>query len=247
MPLPAPHFSSKALTFFRQLEKNNDRQWFAPRKAVFEAECREPMAALVDWLNERLRKFAVEHVTEPKRAIYRIYRDTRFSKDKTPYKTHIGAIFPRKGLSRHGGAGYYVGVSHKGVEVAGGMYMPEPEELTAVRQAIAADPDAAIKLFETRSITKLIGPLQGDQAVRMPKGYEQHEPASPIGSLLRRKQFYHYVTLPADLATEPSLGKEVLKRFEAVSPVVDWMNEAILSAKQEDEAEAIPKRPAPMF
>jgi uncharacterized protein (TIGR02453 family) len=185
-------------------------------------------------------------VTEPKKAVYRIYRDTRFSKDKTPYKTHIGAIFPRKGLSRHGGAGYYVGVSHKGVEVAGGMYMPEPQELAAVRAAIAADPKSVAKVFEDRTLKKLVGPLQGAQAVRMVKGYDE-DPASPLGSLLRRKQLYCYITLPADAATKPTLGKEVARRFEAMAPLVDWLNDAILAANPKDEDDGRPKRPTPMF
>lgn len=246
MPSPAPHFTTRTLTFFRQLEKNNDRQWFTPRKPVFEAECRQPMLDLVAWLNERLTKFAVEHVTEPKKAVYRIYRDTRFSKDKTPYKTHIGALFVRKGISRHGGANFYVGVSHKGVEVAGGMYMPEPDELTAVRSAIAADPKTAIKLFGDKKIVKLIGPLQGTQAARMVKGFDE-DPSTPLGSLLRRKQFYHYVTLPADLATKPVLGKEIVRRFEVLMPVVNWVNDSILAAKPADDDDGRPKRPAPMF
>ncbi len=90
-------FSQKAMTFLRQLEKNNTREWFQPRKPVFEAELRGPMLRFVALLNEDLARFAVDHVTDPARAIYRIYRDTRFSKDKTPYKTHIGALFPARG------------------------------------------------------------------------------------------------------------------------------------------------------
>lgn len=246
MPSAAPHFSKKALTFFRQLQKNNDRQWFAPRKELFETECKAPMMELVNWLNERLATFAVDHVTEPKKAVYRIYRDTRFSKDKTPYKTHIGALFPRKGLSRHGGAGYYVGVSHEGVEIAGGMYMPEPDELAAVRQAIFADPKAAIRVFEDKTLVRTISPLQGTQAARMVKGFDE-DPATPLGSLLRRKQMYHHITLPADAATKPTLAREVVKRFQTMAPMVDWINESILAHKPRDTDDGRPKRPVPMF
>ena len=101
-------FSKKMPAFFRGLERNNTREWFAPRKELFEAEVRGPMVELVGLVNEDLKKFAIDNaVTDPKRAIYRLYRDTRFSKDKTPYKSHIGATFPRRGLPKHAGAGFY--------------------------------------------------------------------------------------------------------------------------------------------
>src|SRR4051812_46698269 len=130
-----PGFSKKMPTFFRALKKNNTREWFTPRKELFEADVRAPMIELVGLINEDLKKFALDNaVADPKRAIYRPYRDTRFSKDKTPYKTHIGASFPRRGLPKHAGAGFYFGVSHEHVEIAGGMYMPGPEELAAGRR-----------------------------------------------------------------------------------------------------------------
>jgi uncharacterized protein (TIGR02453 family) len=247
MALRAPCFTPKCLSFFRQLTKNNTREWFTPRKQLFEAEVRAPMLELSAWINDRLRSFAVEHVVEPPaRAVYRIYRDTRFSKDKTPYKTHVGAIFPRRGLPKHGGAGYYVGVSHDGVEVAGGMYMPGPEELAAVRAALAADGRKLAALLEDRTLKKLAGAIQGDQLVRLPKGFEA-EPGSLLESLLRRKQWYLAVTLPAELATTPKLGTEVMKRFEAMAPVVNWLNRVALAARRDEEADDAPKRPVPMF
>src|SRR5436305_868335 len=132
MPSPFPGFSPAALMFFRQLEKNNQREWFTPRKEKFDELVRQPMLELVALINDDLRKFSVDHVTEPAKAIYRIHRDTRFSKDKSPYKTHLAATFARKGLPRHSGAGFYFSVGHTGVEVAAGMYMPDPPVLRAV-------------------------------------------------------------------------------------------------------------------
>jgi uncharacterized protein (TIGR02453 family) len=247
MPAGSPHFSPKALTFFRQLEKNNDRAWFAPRKEWFEAEVKAPMVELAAWLNDKLRAFAVDHVVDPPaRAVYRIYRDTRFSKDKTPYKAHIGAIFPRRGLSRHGGAGYYVGFNHAGVDVAGGMYMPDPGELTAVRRAFVADHKSVAKLLSDKATKRLAGELHGTQFVRLPKGYDA-EPGSLLEGLLRRKQAYFDLKLDADLATTPKLGAEVIRRFEAMTPFVDYLNAAILAAKKDEAADDAPKRPVPMF
>src|SRR5258708_24091262 len=96
------------------------------------------MIQLVEALNEELHGFAPGHINDPAKAIYRIYRDTRFSNDKTPYKTHIAAIFPRRGSQKHASAGYYVAVSPEGVEVAGGIYMPGPQELLALRTWLAS-------------------------------------------------------------------------------------------------------------
>src|ERR1700679_1774668 len=134
-----PGFAPAALTFFKQLEKNNQREWFTARKEKFEELVRGPMLELLALINDDLRGFAVDHVTEPAKALYRIHRDTRFAKDKTPYKTHIAAMFPRQGLGKNTCAGFYCSVSHTGVEVAAGMYMPSPQDLLTVREAIAAD------------------------------------------------------------------------------------------------------------
>ena len=94
-------FSDEAVKFFRLLRKNNTREWFQPRKEVFDTEIRAVMEELVGLVNHELGKFAPAHIAEPKKAVYRIYRDTRFSSDKTPYKTHIAANFPRQGMEKH--------------------------------------------------------------------------------------------------------------------------------------------------
>src|SRR3954466_9288892 len=166
-------FSPKALAFFRQLRKNNTREWFTPRKAHFEEFVRTPMLELVALVNDDLRQFAVDHVhADHRKAVYRLYRDTRFSNDKTPYKDHIGALFPRAGLPKHGGANYYFGISDEGVEIAAGVYMPEPPELNAIRKAIAEDERRGTfrKLLAEKSLKKTMGALQGSKLSRCPKG-----------------------------------------------------------------------------
>jgi len=92
-----PGFPPEGLAFFAGLQRNNRREWFQPRKAIFEETLKQPMREFVDSLNSAMTRFAPEYATDPEKAIYRIYRDTRFSKDKTPYKTHIGALLLRRG------------------------------------------------------------------------------------------------------------------------------------------------------
>src|SRR5438876_3049578 len=137
MSSPFRGFPPEALQFFRGLSRNNRREWFLPRKALFEEKVKEPMRQLVDALNIALQDFAPEYETDPDKAIFRIYRDIRFSQDKKPYKEQIAATFHRQGSMGHGQGGYYVAISHKSVAVGGGMYIPEPPQLLAIRQRIA--------------------------------------------------------------------------------------------------------------
>jgi len=250
VPEPAPPcFTPKGLQFFRQLERNNDRDWFAARKGVYEAEVKGPMLAVVAAINEELRSFAARLVTEPKRALYRIYRDTRFAKDKTPYKDHQGAMFFDARLSKNAAAGFYVGVSHKELDVAGGMYMPGPDELAAVRAAIANKPKEIEKITSDKSLAKLAGPLRGAKLARLPKGFEEAvDPTSPAAELVRMKQWYCHVQLPAEAATRPTLVKDVVGRFKAMVPLVAYLNDVVLAARaQDEEDDGRPTRPEPMF
>lgn len=168
-----PGFPATALTFFKKLEKNNDREWFNAHKQIFEEMVRGPMLELVALLDEDLSAFAVDHVTDPAKAIYRIYRDTRFSKDKTPYKNHIAAMFPHRSLGKNGAAGFYFSVSHTGVEVAAGMYMPGPLELLAAREAISANEIDFRKLITSKQLRQVMGELQGQRLGAFPKAFMQ--------------------------------------------------------------------------
>src|ERR1700743_2828886 len=126
-----PGFAPETMQFFRGLARNNNRDWFQPRKELFEEKVKQPMRDLVEALNDGMKSFAPEYATDPAKAIYRIYRDTRFSKDKTPYKDHIAAHFQHQKLPKNRAAGFYFAVSHTEVEIAGGIYMPGPDELAA--------------------------------------------------------------------------------------------------------------------
>ena len=101
----------ETLKFLRALKRNNRREWFQPRKEQYEAQVRTPMLAIIERLEVDLRDIAPEIVVSPKTAMYRIYRDTRFSENKTPYKTHVAASFPSRGLPKHEGAGLYFHVA----------------------------------------------------------------------------------------------------------------------------------------
>ena len=126
MPAASPRFTPATLRFLRALKRNNRREWFNAHRDDYEAHVRQPMTAIVERLAVDLRTFAPELVASPKLSMYRIYRDTRFSDDKKPYKTHVAAVFPTRGLAKHEGAGVYFHVAPDEVWIGGGMYSPQP-------------------------------------------------------------------------------------------------------------------------
>ncbi|HJT87557.1 MAG TPA: DUF2461 domain-containing protein [Bryobacteraceae bacterium] len=215
-----PGFPAEGLQFFRGLARNNRREWFQPRKAIFEQQVKEPMRTLVSAVNTALMGFAPAYVTDPDKAIYRIYRDTRFSHDKTPYKQHIAASFHRRGTTLHGEAGYYFAVSHKEVAIGGGVYMPEPAVLLGIRNQLAARHAEFRKILAARAVRQLFGEMQGEQLSRVPKGFAADHPAA---DLLRFKQFLLYIELEPDLATSPALYGEIVQRFRAMKPFMDFL------------------------
>ena len=134
----ASPFTRKTLAFLRALKRNNDREWFRSRKADYEQHVRGPMIELLRRLAADLPAFAPELVSDPRVSLYRIYRDTRFSEDKKPLKTHVAAHFPAKGFPRNEGAGLYLEIAPTGVWIGGGLYRPSSPELHAIRPHIAA-------------------------------------------------------------------------------------------------------------
>jgi uncharacterized protein (TIGR02453 family) len=221
-------FPAEGLAFLASLRRNNRREWFQPRKAIFEEKLKQPMRELVGAVNSAMRSFAPDYATDPDKAIYRIYRDTRFSPDKTPYKDHIAASFSRRGDKS--GAGYYFAISHKEVGIGGGIYMPEPETLLAIRQHLAERHEEFRKIAGARAVQQLFVEVQGEQLTRVPKGYPHDHPAA---DLLRLKQYLLYVELPPDLATTPALYTEVVKHFRAMTPFVEFLNTPLRGKRRE--------------
>ena len=225
-----PGFPPEALQFFRALARHNNRDWFQSRKTAFEEQVKQPMRELVEALNGAMQSFAPEYATDPAKAVYRIYRDTRFSKDKTPYKDHIAASFFRSGTGPHKYGGYYVHVSHKEVAVGGGVYMPQPDVLLAIRQHIADNHQKLRKILAAPAVRRSLGELQGDRLARVPKGFVATHPAA---DLLRFKSFVLYTTLDPELATTPQFFNEVVTRFRAMKPFIDFLTAT--SAKKREK------------
>jgi len=216
-----PGFSPGALTFLRALKRNNRRDWFKPRKEKYEALIQGPMLEFVTALNEEFARFAPAYVTPPEKAVYRIYRDTRFSPDKTPYKTHIAAIFPRQSAVKREGAVFYLHFTEKELLAFGGVWGPDRDELLAYRTLLQDHYAEFNEILGNKQLRKIVGGLQGEQLSRVPKGFCADHPAE---GLLRQKQWYLESTLDIKLLTTAKLVSELARRFAVMAPMVEFLN-----------------------
>jgi uncharacterized protein (TIGR02453 family) len=226
-PAPAaalPYLRPAALTFLRNLAKHNDREWFTPRKAQFEAELKEPMLAIVRKVTDAMADFAPHHVRPAEKSLFRIYRDTRFSSDKRPYKTHVAAWWSHQGLEKTSGAGYYFHVSAKEMIIAAGAYMPEKEQLAAIRHWLLDHHAEFRKLLHKPSVRKAFSEFEGNALTRPPKGFPCDHPAL---DLIQCRQWGLHATLPAKTALDPGLAATLIRHFKLAAPVVDALNTPI--------------------
>src|SRR3989441_5485980 len=162
-------FSTATLSFLRNLKRHNDRVWFEAHRAEYETDVKQPMHALIEEMDVRLARFAPEIVGEPKRSMFRIYRDIRFSADKSPYKTHAACWFYHRDGSRAvgreaaaGGAGFYFQIAPGSCFTGGGMWMPPKEALHKLRDAIARDPRRFEPIVTDARVTRRFGGLDED-------------------------------------------------------------------------------------
>jgi uncharacterized protein (TIGR02453 family) len=220
-------FTAETLAFLRALARNNRREWFHERKQRYEEVVRAPMAAFIERLAVDLHDFAPDLVATPRASMYRIYRDTRFSADKTPLKTNVAAVFPHRLLPKHEGAGLYIEVTDKVVWFGGGMYMPSSSHLHAVREHIAANHRHLRSIVESPAFKKTFGAMWGEQLKRVPVGFAKDHPAAEY---LVFKQFLAGCEKPAVFATSPTFYRTVVAGFRVLAPLIAFLNDALLSA-----------------
>lgn len=219
-------FSSKTLSFLRSLKRNNKREWFHERKHQYEMHCRGPMIAIIERLASDLPAFAPDLVADPKVSLFRQFRDTRFSEDKTPLKTHIGATFPNRTLGRLNGAGLYFEVAPAWVWIGGGLWAPDTSQLHLVREHVAANHRQLDTIVKSPGFKKL-GGLQGDTLTRVPRGFAKDHPAA---TYLIQRQFLGFREDPAALAASRDFYKQLLWTLKTIVPLVTFLNQPLLEA-----------------
>ncbi|MGH9600476.1 MAG: DUF2461 domain-containing protein [Terracidiphilus sp.] len=227
-PAAFPYLRSEALKFLRGLARHNDRAWFTPRKAIYEAELKEPMLAILRKVTDAMLDFAPNHVRPAERCLFRIYRDTRFSADKRPYKTHVAAWWLHRGLEKTSGAGYYFHIDAKEVIIAAGSYRPDKDQLFAIRHWLLDHHREFRKLLQNPKVRSTFEEFEGNALLRPPKGFPSDHPAL---DLIRCRQWGLSATLPADEALKPTIAATVIRHFKIAAPVVDALNTPIAAAQ----------------
>jgi uncharacterized protein (TIGR02453 family) len=232
---PRPYFTPEGLRFLRGLARNNHRDWFNNRKPVYEAEIKRPMLAVIEAVTGAMMDFAPGHVRAPESILMRIYRDTRFSPNKQPYKTHIAAWWVHDGLAKTSGAGFYLHVSGKQVEIAVGAFMPDAEQLLAIRRFLMEHHEEYRKLEGARGFRRLFPADEGRERLsRSPKGFPAEHAAA---AFYRQRRWGFSTLLEAEMATKPGFAKAVTSYFRAAAPLVSLLNRPLLARAER------PRRP----
>jgi len=220
-----PRFTPETLRFLRGLKRNNRRDWFNARRDVYETHIRQPMTAIVERLAVDLRSFAPEFVASPKVSMFRIHRDTRFSADKRPYKTHIAAVFPARGLPRHEGPALYFHVSAEEIWIGGGLYAPPTPQLQAVREHVAADFKRLRTILESPAFKRTFGALEDTNRLqRVPRGFPRDHPAAEY---LKYRTFIAGAEFPPTLAATARFYPALIDVFRRVTPLTRFLGEPL--------------------
>lgn len=225
-------FSPKAFTFLRGLKKNNRKEWFEEHRETYETELKEPMKLLIEEIDVQLATIAPEIIGSPKKSAFRIHRDVRFSKDKSPYKTHIAAWFFHRdaghgvgGEAAHGGAGFYFHLEPAGSFCGGGIWMPPRPAVARIRQNIVDDLEGFEELVKARGFRQRFGDLSTEgKLTRTPRGFA---PDHPAAEWLKYQSYIAGCEIPADVVTSKKLPQVLAKHYAAMVPFVRWLNEAL--------------------
>ena len=228
-------FSPDAIQFLADLAENNDRAWFQPRKGEFERLLKEPMEAMIAALSERLAARGVPMRADPKRSPFRIYRDTRFSRDKAPYKTHLGATFPWLGGSAgadgepggshderaHGNGGYFHFQPGE-MYVGGGMWQMDKSRLEAFRAAVRDTPEQVQTAFASPAFKDWFGEVRPhDQLKRFPPDWPKDH---PLAHMFLWKDVVFGRRLSDDEALSPDLPDKLAEGYATAAPVFTFLS-----------------------
>ncbi len=217
----APSFGPELFAFLRELAAHNEREWFNANKPRYEAHVKEPALAFVEDVGYRLAAIS-PHLVADRRSLFRIYRDTRFAKDKTPYKTHAGIYFRHARSADADSAGVYVHLEPRNVFMGAGIWHPGPAALKRIRTAIVREPEA------WRSARAAVAPAwelaDGEALKRAPAGFD---PDHPLIGDIKRKSFAVLSHLTQRDATARGFLDEFERRAQAAHPFMAWVSGAL--------------------
>lgn len=219
-----PYFTPAFIDFFQQLEINNDRDWFNANKPRYEKEVKKPFEVFVGDLIDRMQTVDRNILITPKDAIFRIYKDTRFSKDKTPYKTQVSAIISPGGRKDMDYPGMYVELGGKHVRVYSGSYQPDKQQLEKIREKIITEGSRFQTLISNKDFVKHFGEIRGEKYKVLPKEIKEEAEKQPV---LFNKQFYYFSEWSPEIVTKPDFLEQVMTRYQIARPLTEFMIEAL--------------------
>jgi len=220
-------FSREAIDFLTELRENNDRAWFQPRKAEYERLLKHPLEDLCRALAGEFAARDLPLVADPARSPFRIYRDVRFSRDKTPYTTHTSASFPWRDGGAEGRIGAYFHFEPGRMSTGGGMWHPETPRIAAWLALVASDPARVHAAIDDPGFAAEFGPVGGDRLTRVPSGYPKDHPDA---DLLRLKDVTFGRPLSDAEALSPELPRILADGFERAVPVFRLLGSVVSSA-----------------
>jgi len=213
------------LQFLYDLSQNNNRDWFEKNKKRYEASVKKPFEETVGAILERIRAFEPDFLATPKDCIFRIYRDTRFSADKTPYKNHVGAVLTSQGRKNMDQSGYYLHIEFGNLMLGGGAYFLDKEPLRKARTAIMQDPETFRALILEKNFVEKFGEIKGEKNKVLPPEFKEVAKSEP---LLANKQFYFMAELDPENVLRPDFPGFAADYFRAGKPLNDYFRRAIL-------------------
>ncbi|HEY1795340.1 MAG TPA: DUF2461 domain-containing protein [Stellaceae bacterium] len=243
MPTPFTGFTSATFQFFRGLAANNEPGWFKPRKAIYDAEVLNPFRALVAALGEALEMAGVPLKGDPRRGVFRIYRDVRFSANKQLYKTHQGGV-----LTRSGGKGdpglLYVHLEPSASMIGAGFWHPEPALLTRLRGAVVAEPDKFLCMAERLKGLGYSVTCENERLTRLPRGFDAAK-GSAVADYVCWKNFLTDCTVGDDEMCSPDLVGRIVDFAVSALPLLEWGWAAEADDVPPPLALKMPTRPLP--
>lgn len=217
-------FTSDFNRFFKDLAKNNNKEWFDANRKRYEQSVKQPFAAFVAEAIQRIGKHDKAVAIEAKDAIFRINKDVRFSKDKSPYKLEASAIISPAGRKDHSVPGIYFALGPEAVKFYGGCYQPEKEQLIAIRSAIMRDGKGFRKAISGKPFMTLFKEVQGEANKVLPAEFKAAAAKEP---LIAHKQFYVAAERPAKLVEDPKLMEALMDHWLAMCPFNQWLAKAM--------------------
>ncbi len=222
---PFEGFPSEGIRFLERLKRNNNRPWFQKHKEEYEELVRFPMQCLIAELSGRMADTAPDIEFHPRKSIFRIYRDVRFSKNKAPYKTNIASSFQLRGVRAPTEApGLYLGIEPGAIYVGGGLYLPTGDQLKAIRRAIADRPEEFLAVVGSRRFKSEFKEIEGEKLQKAPLGYPKDH---PMIEYLRYKQFYVGKEFGHARCFRRAFLDDVVKILTDTMPLVRWLQGAL--------------------